>query len=134
MKEADAIRSFIEEIEVIRNGLHVSNEVVGSLHAAHAMRSLQAKMDSDVALVLQKARVVKAQLELLERAAEGTRALPEFGPRSSDDRARTLVLGGLKSKLKGSMDAFAELRKEITTKYQETVARQKELMIELQLI
>lgn len=71
---------------MIRNGLHVSNEAVRSLHAAHAMRSLQAKMDSDVALVLQKARIVKAQLELLERAAEGTRALPGFERVEEGDR------------------------------------------------
>lgn len=122
-KEADAIRYNIEEIERIRNRLHESNEAARSLHAADAVRSLRAKMDADVALVLKKARVVKAQLELLDRAAETSQALPGSGPGSSDDRTRTSVLGGLKSKLKGSMDAFAELRKEISTEYRETVAR-----------
>jgi syntaxin 1B/2/3 len=122
-KEADAIRSNIEEIKSIRKRLHESNEAAKSLHAASAVRSLRGKMDADVALVLKKARFVKAQLGLLEQAAESSRALPGSGPGSSDDRTRTSVLGGLKSKLKGSMDAFVELRKEITTEYRETVAR-----------
>ncbi|KAJ3685863.1 hypothetical protein LUZ61_015027 [Rhynchospora tenuis] len=123
LKDADAIRSDIEEIERIRNRLHESNAAARTLHAADAVRSLRAKMDADVALVLKKARIIKAQLDLLERAAETSRALPGSGPGSSNDRTRMSILGGLKSKLKGSMDAFAELRKEIATEYRETVAR-----------
>ncbi|KAJ4781561.1 hypothetical protein LUZ62_065818 [Rhynchospora pubera] len=123
LKDADAIRSDIEEIERIRKRLHESNAAARTLHAADAVRSLRAKMDADVALVLKKVRVVKAQLDLLERAAETSRTLPESGPGSSADRTRMSVLGGLKSKLKGSMDAFADLRKEIATEYRETVAR-----------
>ncbi|KAJ3674521.1 hypothetical protein LUZ60_005137 [Juncus effusus] len=123
LKEANSIRSDIDKIDRIHRGLHEANESSKTLHSATAVRSVRVKMDADVALVLQKARVIKAQLELLERAAETIRALPSSGPGSSDERTRTQVIAGLKKKLKGSMDAFVELRKEIAREYRETVTR-----------
>ncbi|KAI3417773.1 uncharacterized protein J3R85_014228 [Psidium guajava] len=122
-EDAESIKDELKELETLYQRLQSSHEQSKTLHNARAVKDLRARMDSDVAAALKKAKVVKVRLEALERANAANRSLPGCGPGSSSDRTRTSVLNGLRKKLKDNMEAFNKLREKISSEYRETVQR-----------
>lgn len=122
-EDAESIKDELKELETIHQRLQSSHEQSKTLHNARAVKDLRARMDSDVATALKKAKVVKVRLEALERANAANRNLPGCGPGSSSDRTRTSVVNGLRKKLKDNMEGFNRLREKISSEYKETVKR-----------
>ncbi|KAJ6834795.1 putative syntaxin-121 [Iris pallida] len=122
-EEVEGIKQELAEVERLYRSLRDANEAGKTLHAAQAVRSLRAQMDSDVGLALKKAKLIKLRLESLETANAANRSLPGCGPGTSTDRTRTSVVAGLRKKLKEQMESFSELRRLIGADYKEAVAR-----------
>ncbi|XP_030553825.1 syntaxin-121-like [Rhodamnia argentea] len=122
-EDAESIKDELKELEAIHKRLQSSHEQSKTLHNARAVKDLRARMDSDVATALKKAKLVKVRLEALERANASNRSLPGCGPGSSSDRTRTSVVNGLRKKLKDNMEGFNKLREKISSEYKETVQR-----------
>lgn len=122
-EDAESIKDELKELETLQRRLQSSHEQSKTLHNARAVKDLRARMDSDVATALKKAKVVKVRLEALDRANTTNRNLPGCGPGSSSDRTRTSVVHGMRKKLKDNMEAFNRLREKISSEYKETVKR-----------
>ncbi|WOK91731.1 hypothetical protein Cni_G00422 [Canna indica] len=121
--DVEATKEELREVEQLHRRLRDANEESKTLHDASAVRALRGRMDTDVALALKKAKMIKLRLESLDRANAANRALPGCGPGSSTDRTRTSVVAGLRKKLRDSMESFAELRRRVAAEYRETVGR-----------
>ncbi|TKY61913.1 Syntaxin-121 protein [Spatholobus suberectus] len=121
--DVESIKEELKEVERLKQSLKRSHEQSKTLHRANAVKDLRSAMEADVALALKKAKLVKLQLEALERSNADRRSLPGCGPGSSSDRTRTSVAVGLKKKLKDSLDGFNDLRHQINSEYRETVQR-----------
>lgn len=121
--EVESVKDELKELERLNRSLRDSHENSKTLHNAVAVKNLRSRMDADVALTLQKAKLIKVQLEALDRSNQATRVLPGFGPGSSSDRTRSSVVSGLRKKLKHSMESFNNLREKISSEYRETVER-----------
>ncbi|CAJ1967283.1 unnamed protein product [Sphenostylis stenocarpa] len=121
--EVEPVKEELKELDRLHENLRGSHERSKTLHSAKAVKELRSTMDADVTLALKKAKVVKVQLEGLDRSNESSRNLPGSGPGSSSDRTRTSVVNGLRKKLKDSMDSFNSLRQQISSEYRETVQR-----------
>jgi syntaxin 1B/2/3 len=122
-EDVESIKDELRDLERIQKSLHDANERGKSLHDASAVRALRARMDADVSSAIKKAKVVKLRLESLDRANAANRSVPGCGPGSSTDRTRTSVVGGLRKKLRDSMEAFSSVRARIASEYRDTVAR-----------
>ncbi|XP_054777512.1 syntaxin-121-like [Prosopis cineraria] len=122
-QDVESIKDELKELQRLNRNLQSSHEQNKTLHNAKAVKDLRSQMDSDVALALKKAKLVKVKLEALERSNAASRSLPDCGPGSSSDRTRTSVVNGLRKNLKDSMDSFNELRQRISSEYRETVQR-----------
>ncbi|KAE8692528.1 SYP121 protein [Hibiscus syriacus] len=122
-EDVESINDELRELDRLKDDLSSSHERSKTLHNARAVKELRAKMDADVAMALEKAKVIKAGLEELDRSNAASRSLPGFGPGSSSDRTRTSVVSGLRKKLKDSMESFSGLREKISSEYRETVQR-----------
>ncbi|KAI9122107.1 hypothetical protein K1719_006796 [Acacia pycnantha] len=122
-EEVDSLKKELNELERLKESLRTSHEQSKTLHNAKAVKDLRSRMDSDVALALKKAKLIKLRLEALDRSNQDNRSLPGCGPGSSSDRTRTSVVNGLRKKLKDSMDSFNNLRQQISTEYRDTVQR-----------
>ncbi|TYI43291.1 hypothetical protein ES332_A01G158300v1 [Gossypium tomentosum] len=122
-KDVDSIDGELKELEKLNGDLSSSHEQSKTLHNAKAVKELRAKMDSDLNMALQKAKLIKARLEALDRSSDTIRNMPGCGPGSSSDRTRTSVVNGLRKKLKDSMESFNSLREKISSEYRETVER-----------
>nr|XP_043609349.1 syntaxin-121-like [Erigeron canadensis] len=123
LQEVDVIKQELKHIESLHEQLQTSNEQSKTLHSANAIKKLKNKMDNDVALSLKKAKLIKSQLELLDRSNVSNRSLPGCGPGSSTDRTRTSVVNGLRKQLQTSMKSFNELRQKMAAEHRETVQR-----------
>lgn len=122
-EEVESVKEELKELEKLHVSLRTSHGKSKSLHSATAVKELRSRMDSDVTLSLEKAKLVKARLELLDRSNEESRSLVDCGPGSSSDRTRLAVVGGLRKNLKDSMVRFNELREMISLEYRATVQR-----------
>lgn len=121
--EVESIKDELKELERLNHSLRDSHEQSKTLHNANDVKDLRSRMDADVALALNKAKLIKVRLEALDRSNQATRSLPGCGPGSSSDRTRSSVVNGLRKKLKHSMENFTNLREKISWEYRETVQR-----------
>ncbi|KAG0477088.1 hypothetical protein HPP92_013929 [Vanilla planifolia] len=122
-EDVESIKDELKEIERAYHGLHESNEALKTLHSSASVRELRNKMDSDVAVALKKAKLIKLRLESLDRSNAANRSVPGCGPGTSTDRTRTSVVAGLRKKLRDQMEAFGELRRRAAAEHKEAVAR-----------
>lgn len=121
--DVENVKEDIKTVEKLYRSLQEANEESKIVHNAKTMKDLRSRMDSDVAQVLKRAKIIKGKLEALERSNAAARNVPGCGPGSSTDRTRTSVVSGLGKKLKDRMDEFQELRAKMTAEYKETVER-----------
>ncbi|XP_044467147.1 syntaxin-125-like [Mangifera indica] len=132
-KETTNLDKFFEDVENVKDDMKIiekiykrlqeSHEESKTAHNAKTIKEVRARMDSDVAQVLKRVKVIKGNLEALEKSNAAQRKLPGCGPGSSVDRTRTSVVAGLGKKLKDMMDDFQELRAKMTSEYKETIER-----------
>ncbi|KVI00040.1 syntaxin-121-like [Cynara cardunculus var. scolymus] len=122
-KDVEAIKEELKALELLHDQLQSSNEQSKTLHSANSIKTLRTKMDNDVAMSLKKAKLIKNNLEALDRSNANNRNLPGCGPGSSTDRTRTSVVNGLRKQLQSSMKSFNELRQKMSVEHRETVQR-----------
>ncbi|XP_021719722.1 syntaxin-125-like [Chenopodium quinoa] len=121
--DVERVKEDMREVERLYKRLQDSNEESRVVHNAKTMKEIRARMDSDVALVLKKVKIVKGKLEALNKSNAQARNVPGCGPGSSADRTRTSVVSGLGKKLKDMMDNFQALRGKMQSEYKETMER-----------
>ncbi|RDX88743.1 Syntaxin-121, partial [Mucuna pruriens] len=121
--DVEAIKENLNEVERLKQNLKRSNEESKTLHRANAVKDLRSTMEADVVLAVKKVKLIKLQLEALERSNADDRSLLGCGPGSSSDRTRISVVAGLKKNLKDSLDGFNELRHKINSEHRDTVQR-----------
>ncbi|XP_043689047.1 syntaxin-124-like [Telopea speciosissima] len=122
-EDVEKVKTEMRDVEKLYKKLQDSNEDSKTVHNAKTMKEVRARMDSDVQLVLKRVKIIKTNLEALERSNAAHRNLPGCGPGSSADRTRTSVVAGLGKKLKDMMDDFQGLRAKMNIEYKETVER-----------
>ncbi|KAI4374096.1 hypothetical protein MLD38_012134 [Melastoma candidum] len=122
-EDVENVKEDMSQVEKLYKRLQEANEECKTVHNANTMKQVRSRMDSDVALVLKRAKVIKGKLEALERSNAAHRSIPGCGPGSSADRTRTSVVSGLGKKLKDMMDDFQGLRARMAAEYKETVER-----------
>ncbi|KAA8524474.1 hypothetical protein F0562_010897 [Nyssa sinensis] len=122
-EDVEKVKDDMKDVEKLYKRLQESNEDCKTVHNAKTMKELRSRMDSDVAQVLKRVKVIKGKLEALERSNAAHRSIHGCGPGSSADRTRTSVVSGLGKKLKTMMDDFQSLRAKMTAEYKETVER-----------
>uniref|UniRef100_A0A5B7BPA5 t-SNARE coiled-coil homology domain-containing protein n=1 Tax=Davidia involucrata TaxID=16924 RepID=A0A5B7BPA5_DAVIN len=122
-EDVEKVKDDMKGVETLYKRLQESNEESKTVHNAKTMKQLRSRMDSDVAQVLKRVKVIKGKLEALDRSNAAHRSIPGSGPGSSADRTRTSVVSGLGKKLKTMMDDFQALRAKMTAEYKETVER-----------
>ncbi|KAG5551880.1 hypothetical protein RHGRI_010104 [Rhododendron griersonianum] len=133
-EDVEKVKDDMKDVEKLYKRLQELNEETKTAHNAKAVKELRSRMDSDVAQVLKRVKVIKEKLEALDRSNVAHRSIPGCGPGSSADRTRTSVVSGLGKKLKVMMDEFQAsndiqtetahaLRAKMTAEYKETVER-----------
>ncbi|KAL8159880.1 hypothetical protein V2J09_001417 [Rumex salicifolius] len=122
LEEAEKVKSEMTAIREALSRLQSSHEESKSIHKQEALKSLRAKMNSDVVVVLKKARAIKSRLEEMDRdTAENRRLSLKLG--EPIDRTRTTVTNGLRIKLKELMNDFQGLRQRMASEYKDTIGR-----------
>lgn len=123
-QEVDAIKDEMEEITNLLLDLQNLNEGTKSTHSGKVLRGLRDRMESDVASILRKAKIVKARLESLDKSNMINRTLSQaFKEGSSVDRTRISVTNGLRVKLRDLMNDFQSLRGKVLSDYKEDLKR-----------
>ncbi|KAM1096404.1 hypothetical protein ACFX19_014195 [Malus domestica] len=122
-QDVESVQNELNELQKINKSLQSAHEQSKSLHNSKAVKDLRTRMDADVHTALKNAKVLKVQLDALDKSNAANRSLPGCGPGSSSDRTRTSVVNGLRKKLKDSMDSFNDLRNKISSEHRETVQR-----------
>ncbi|GAB2235570.1 hypothetical protein Droror1_Dr00025999 [Drosera rotundifolia] len=121
--DVENVKEQMKEIDDIETRLNEANDESKTLTSSRAVKELRARMESDVALAVKKAKIIKVKLEALDRANAANRNVEGCGPGSTADRTRTSVVAGLRKKLKEKMDEFSRLRERIGNEYRDTVGR-----------
>lgn len=122
-EDVENVKDDMKQVENLYKKLQQANEECKVVHNAKTMKELRGRMETDVAQVLKRVKLIKGKLEALERSNAAHRGLPGCGPGSSADRTRTSVVSGLGKKLKDVMDDFQGLRARMNAEYKETVER-----------
>ncbi|KAL6514557.1 hypothetical protein OROGR_020136 [Orobanche gracilis] len=120
-QEVGTIKADMEEINYLLIDLQDLNEETRSAQSSKILRGLRDRINSDMVMVLRKAKIIKTRLENLDSSNIANRALYEQG--SHVDRTRVSVTNGLRIKLKGLMDDFQCLRQKIVDDHKEGLKR-----------
>ncbi|KAF5752991.1 syntaxin [Tripterygium wilfordii] len=123
-QEVAPIKASMEEITSLLFDLQNLNEETKSTHSAKVLRGLRDRMESDIASVLRKAKIVKASLAAIDKAnATNRRKSDLYKEESPVDRTRTSVTNGLRVKLREIMNEFQSLRNKILVDQKEDLKR-----------
>ncbi|XP_058080235.1 syntaxin-related protein KNOLLE [Magnolia sinica] len=123
LEDANKVKEAMGSIRDILVRLQESNEESKSLHNPEALKALRNNINQDIIAVLKKARMIRAQLEEMDRANAANRRLSGYKEGTPIDRTRTSVTNGLRRKLKDLMLDFQCLRQKTMAEYKETVER-----------
>lgn len=123
LEEAEKVKSEMNFIREILDRLQEANEESKILHKPEALKSLRNRINGDILAVLKKARVIKSQLEEMDRSNALNRRLSGCKQGTPVDRTRSAVTNGLRKKLKELMMDFQGLRQKMMNEYKETVGR-----------
>ncbi|KAK1379892.1 syntaxin-related protein KNOLLE-like [Heracleum sosnowskyi] len=124
LSEAETVKTEMNTIREILNQLHQSSEESKSLHKPEALKSIRNKINSNIVLVLKKAKSIRVQLEEMDRSNAANRRLSGCKEGTPVDRTRSAVTNGLRKKLKELMMDFQGLRQRMMTEYKDSVGRQ----------
>ncbi|KAE9619791.1 hypothetical protein Lal_00038219 [Lupinus albus] len=124
LEEAEKVKEEMNTLRDILEKLKLANEESKSLHKPEALKSLRNIINADIITVLKKARLIKTQLEEMDKANAANRRLSGLKDGSpAIYRTRIAVTSGLRKKLKEVMMEFQGLRQKIMTEYKDTVGR-----------
>ncbi|CAL0299245.1 unnamed protein product [Lupinus luteus] len=124
LQEAEKVKEEMNTLRDILEKLKLANEESKSLHKPEALKSLRNSINADIITVLKKARLIRTQLEEMDKANAANRRLSGLKDGSpAIYRTRIAVTSGLRKKLKEVMMEFQELRQKMMTEYKDTVGR-----------
>lgn len=123
-EEAGAIKAEMEEITSLLLHLQQLNQDTKSSQSSKILRGLRDQINSDMVMLLRKAKTIKSRLESLDKSNVANRSLcPEYREGSHVDRTRTGVTHGLRLKLKEMMNDFQSLRERIMDEHKEDLKK-----------
>ncbi|GAB4834107.1 hypothetical protein Ancab_032366 [Ancistrocladus abbreviatus] len=127
------LQNFFKKVQDIEKQYDKLNSLLKKLQDAHeeskavtkaaSMKAIKQRMEKDVDEVKKVARVIKSQIEELDRDNMANRQKPGCGKGTAVDRSRTATTVALKKKLKDKMAEFQTLRENIHQEYREVVER-----------
>ncbi|GAB2272552.1 hypothetical protein Dimus_007373 [Dionaea muscipula] len=112
-----------DKLNKLLKKLQDAHEESKSVTKAAAMKAIKQRMEKDVDEVQKIARLIKSQIEELDKDNLTNRQKPGCGKGTAIDRARTVATVALKKKLKEKMTEFQTLRENIHHEYREVVER-----------
>ncbi|KAH7424921.1 hypothetical protein KP509_11G031700 [Ceratopteris richardii] len=112
----EKVRTYLEE-------LRKENEESKTVTRSQEMKALRERMDKKVGEILKQTKMIKTNLEELDKENIANRRNPGCEQGSSIDRTRMAVTNGLRVNLKGLMEEFQDLRQKIMSEYRQTVER-----------
>lgn len=123
-EEAGAVKAEMEEITSLLLHLQRLNDETKSAQSSKILRGLRDQINSDMVMLLRKAKTIKSRLESLDKSNVANRSLcPEYREGSHVDRTRTGVTHGLRLKLKEMMNDFQSLREKIADEHKEDLKK-----------
>ncbi|KAI4314832.1 hypothetical protein L6164_027700 [Bauhinia variegata] len=123
-QEVDTIKAEMKDISNLLFDLQHLNEETKSIHSAKVLRGLRDRMESDMAAVLRKAKIIKARLQGLDQSNINNRKISEaYKEGTPIDRTRISVTNGLRVKLRDMMNDFQSLRDKILFDHKEDLKR-----------
>ncbi|CAL5329066.1 hypothetical protein CsSME_00009371 [Camellia sinensis var. sinensis] len=123
-EEVATIKDDMEEITSLLLDLQDLNEETKSTHSAKVLRGLRDRINSDMVMLLRKAKIIKTKLELLDQSNVVNRSVSAaYREGSPVDRTRMSVTNGLRIKLRDMMNDFQSLREKIVKDHKEGLKR-----------
>ncbi|GAB2295767.1 hypothetical protein Dimus_029922 [Dionaea muscipula] len=122
-KRVQDIEKQYDKLNKLLKKLQDAHEESKAVTKAAAMKAIKQRMEKDVDEVQKIARVIKSQIEELDKDNLANRQKPGCGKGTAVDRARTVATVALKKKLKEKMAEFQTLRDNIHQEYREVVER-----------
>ncbi|GFQ08329.1 syntaxin-112 [Phtheirospermum japonicum] len=120
-EEVGAVKADMEEINYLLVDLQDLNEETKSAQSPKILRGLRDRINSDMVMVLRKAKIIKTRLESLDKSNIANRSFYKEG--SHIDRTRISVTNGLRIKLKDMVNDFQCLRQKIVDDHKEGLKR-----------
>lgn len=123
LAKAQIVTTEMNSVRDLLNQLQQSSEESKSLLKPLALKAIQNKIKTNVVLLLNMSRSIKAQLEDMDRSNAANRRLSGCKEGTAVERTRSSVTNGLRKKLKELMIEFQVLRQRMMTEYKDTVGR-----------
>ncbi|GMH26568.1 hypothetical protein Nepgr_028411 [Nepenthes gracilis] len=127
------LENFFKKVQEIEKQYDKLNKLLKKLQDAHeeskavtkaaAMKAIKQRMEKDIDDVQKIARMIKSQIEALDRDNIANRQIPGCGKGTAVDRSRSVATVALKKKLRDKMAEFQTLRERIHQEYREVVER-----------
>jgi len=121
--DIEKIKVQMDNIRELLVKLQEANEESKGVHRAQAMNALRERMDADIAQVTKIARLIKGELEELDRGNAASRRVKGCEEGTPTDRTRTTITNNQRKKLKDLMGEFQALRERMMGEYKETIER-----------
>lgn len=112
-----------EKLDKLLKKLQDAREESKAVTKAAAMKGIKERMDKDANEVGKIARLIKSEIEELDRDNLSNRQKPGCGKGTGVDRSRTMTTVALKKRFKDKMSEFQTLRENIHQEYCEVVER-----------
>ncbi|KAK1293310.1 Syntaxin-related protein KNOLLE [Acorus calamus] len=122
-EEAGRVREEMDSIREILGRLQEANEESKTVHKPEALKTVRARINSDILSILKTAKKIRDRLEGMGRANSANRRLSGCREGTPIDRTRTSVTNGMHRKLRELMMEFQGLRQRVVAEYKEAVGR-----------